>query len=297
MDHYQALKHVQEYGLIAEQVKLDGQYHNVPTIHKPHKKSGWYKYSDGRLGVGDLRTGHYQTFTSDNKKISTVDRKHLQQIIYKNERNKKALQDQAANQARQLYAQANDNASHPYLVKKGLSDIDGLKVINNQLLIPLYDLGTGLIRNLQRIYPDGTKRFLKDGQITGLACSVGLPEFDEHTPEKMKWPYICEGFATAATVHHFTGQPAFSAMTAGNLLAVSKIVRKRWPDADIVIAGDDDWLTFQQHGVNPGKEKAIEAANAINAQVSFPPFKPEQRQAGLSDWNDYWLNAGRKDND
>jgi putative DNA primase/helicase len=71
---------------------------------------------------------------------------------------------------------------------------------------------------------------------------------------------------------------------------VAKAVKARWPASIIVIAGDDDAKTEQQSGINPGVKKATEAAAAIKAQVSFPPFTPEQKQAGLTDWNDYYTN-------
>lgn len=61
-------------------------------------------------------------------------------------------------------------------------------------------------------------------------------------------------------------------MNAGNLLSVAKAVVKKWPNSEIVIAGDDDWLTENDIGFNPGKTKATEAANAIGAKVSFPPL-------------------------
>jgi phage/plasmid primase-like uncharacterized protein len=68
---------------------------------------------------------------------------------------------------------------------------------------------------------------------------------------------------------------------AENLLSVATSIRERWPDKTIVIAGDDD----HRLETNPGRTKALEAA-AINGVAIFPKLSGEQREQGMTDFND-----------
>jgi len=81
--------------------------------------------------------------------------------------------------------------------------------------------------------------------------------------------------------------PAVAAFDSGNLLAVATALHERWPDKGIMIAGDDDHKLEN----NPGRVKALEAAAAVNGQAVFPPLNAEQREQGLTDFND----AARED--
>ena len=93
---------------------------------------------------------------------------------------------------------------------------------------------------------------------------------------------IAEGYATAATLAEHGKVPTLAAYDSGNLLSVATSIRERWPDKAIVIAGDDD------HGLenNPGREKALAAAEAVAGVAIFPNFSAEQRAQGFTDFND-----------
>ena len=54
---------------------------------------------------------------------------------------------------------------------------------------------------------------------------------------------------------------------------------ERWPDKAIAIAGDDDHRLEN----NPGREKALAAAEAVAVIAIFPNFSAEQRSRGLTD--------------
>jgi putative DNA primase/helicase len=295
--HYQAntskLTAAINFGLLVDHIEEDEQVHRVPTQLKPKSKNGWYIAFDRVLKMGDWQTGLTEIYKANGQKITCEDKQRITQSRERNKLLKRQQQEQTAVLAREQYNQAADAVKHPYLNAKGIVGVEGLKVANNQLLVPLIDLNTGMIKNIQRIYPDGSKRFLKNGQITGLCC--GLLNRQIVMPENVTEFYICEGFATAASIFQMTGQPVIAAMNAGNLLSVSKLAKSKWPNANITIAADDDWVTHQKYGVNPGKEKAIEAANVIGASVSVPPFTADQHMSGLSDWNDYWLDSNRSE--
>ena len=76
--------------------------------------------------------------------------------------------------------------------------------------------------------------------------------------------------------------PAVAAFDSGNLLAVATALHKRWPDKGIMIAGDDDHKLEN----NPGHAKALEAAAAVNGVAIFPELSAEQREHGMTDFND-----------
>ena len=139
------------------------------------------------------------------------------------------------------------------------------------LLVPLY--AGGVLVNLQRIAPDGGKRFLFGGRIKGAYSPMG-----RITPDKPLC--ICEGWATGATLHE-SGYTVACAMNAGNLKPVALALRAEYHTAEIIIAGDDD----RQTEGNPGRAAANAAAAACGGLVTFPEW-PADAPLTLSDFND-----------
>lgn len=288
MNYQNQLNAAIQFGLLIDHIEQDEQIHRVATQLKPKGKNGWYiAYSD-LLIMGDWLTGITETWKPEGHQRTLADRRLIKEAIERSKQQKLMNQQQTALDARSQYQQAKQVAVHPYLTDKGIGSADGLRISGKWLLVPLYDVITNELVNLQRIAPDGAKRFLKGGRITGTGCPIFL---GDKPTEQM---FICEGYATAASIHHMTNKPAIAAMNSGNLLPVAKAVKERWPNVDIVIAGDDDWLTEQELGFNPGKDKSIEAAYIVDAKVSFPPFSPEHKRAGLTDWNDYYIATNRE---
>tara|TARA_R110002060_G_scaffold55797_1_gene66241 strand:+ start:1430 stop:2350 length:921 start_codon:yes stop_codon:yes gene_type:complete len=289
------LSAVINFGLQVDFIVQNGSLHRVGTKLKPKSKNGWYIAYCDLLIMGDWQTGITETFKSNTHLHSRADKQRIKKSIELNRREKEELQKKAASYASQTYQDAPLVAIHPYLSHKGIECADGLKLVDNQLLIPLYDLVNGKVENLQRIFPDGTKRFLKNGRITGLCSPYGILVDRINWPKQLTKAFICEGYATAASIYQMTQQPVLAAMNANNLLPVAKNALKKWPGIELVIAGDDDYLTETKIGINPGKVKALEAANLLGVKVSFPPFKQEHKQAGLTDWNDYYIATNKRD--
>lgn len=75
------------------------------------------------------------------------------------------------------------------------------------------------------------------------------------------------------------------AFTAGNLEAVARMARQRYPDREIIIAKDDDHEKLPNAGrtITPG------AARVVGAKVCFPSFLDPQ---GKSDFNDMMIEQG-----
>ncbi|MNP71375.1 DNA primase TraC [compost metagenome] len=70
-------------------------------------------------------------------------------------------------------------------------------------------------------------------------------------------------------------------MSAGNLLPVGRHLQRRYPDAVLIVAGDDD----RQTDGNPGKTSAIAAAAALGCGLILPPWTGAE-PIELSDFND-----------
>ena len=146
--------------------------------------------------------------------------------------------------------------SHPYLVRKGVSP-DGLRQLGNRVHIPMSD-GTGRIRNIQRISPDGEKRFLKGARTTGLWWPRGALD-----------SVLClgEGVATMAAVHRATGHAVAAAFSAHNLEPAARALRALHPDIDMILCADDDAHLPN----NIGLQNAHAAALAVAGRVAVPP--------------------------
>lgn len=183
----------------------------------------------------------------------------------------------AARHASQLWKMAKPaDPLHTYLLAKSVQPYLLRQLGQGRLLVPLCD--DGRLVNLQIITPDGGKRFLTGGRVQG--CYSPLGKFSEGCRL-----YVCEGWATGATLHNNTGSPVVCAMNASNLTPVAVAMRERYgATLDLVIAGDDDRKTIG----NPGKRAANQAARATDARVVFPEW-PAEAPSDLSDFNDLHL--------
>ena len=167
----------------------------------------------------------------------------------------------AAEKARREWEAAKPvNESHPYLRRKGISPHMARVDTKGLLLIPVYGENNE-IQSLQRIAPDGQKRF-----FTGCKMRGGHVWIDE--PKDGAALLLAEGFGTSDTLQRATGYAVCVCFSAGNLKEVAEHVRKRYPLAQLLICADDDTKTPG----NPGRTKATEAAEAVAGKVVLPVF-------------------------
>ena len=170
-----------------------------------------------------------------------------------------------------------------YLKEKQIKSY-GLKLQENNLVVPLYDIN-GNFKSIQFISPDGTKKFFPEAPIKGAFFSIAK---DILKPEKAKELVIiiCEGMATGATIYEMTNMPTFAAMNCGNLFEVAKGLKEKFPQFKIVIAADNDHKTKG----NPGLTTANEVCKRLKLNgVVFPVFT--ENDTG-TDWNDYLEQHG-----
>ncbi|MDL4616299.1 primase-helicase zinc-binding domain-containing protein [Citrobacter amalonaticus] len=189
----------------------------------------------------------------------------------------------AAALAVRLMEKTRPASGNAYLTRKGFPDREcpvlsathktgGVTFRAGDVVVPLYD-DTGALVNLQLINADGLKRTLKGGQVKG-ACHV-----IEGKKQAGKRLWIAEGYATALTVHHLTGETVMVALSSVNLLSLASLARKKYPACQIVLAADRDLN-------GDGQGKAAAAADACEGVVALPPV--------FGDWNDAFIQYGEE---
>lgn len=187
----------------------------------------------------------------------------------------------AAALAAKLMEKTQPASGNAYLTRKGFPALEcltltamhktgGVTFRAGDVVVPLHD-DTGALVNLQLINSDGLKRTLKGGQVKGT-CHVIK---GQKQAGKRMW--IVEGYATALTVHHLTGETVMVALSSVNLLSLASLARHKYPACQIVLAADRDLN-------GDGQSKATAAAGACEGIVALPPV--------FGDWNDAFMLKG-----
>jgi len=184
---------------------------------------------------------------------------------------------QAAARAQQLWRRGRPaDPAFPYLRRKGIQPHQLRQLNDEVLMVPIY-AGNDLAA-LQFITAQGEKRNQKGARLAGCYCPFGCLL----APRVL---YIVEGVATAATLHENTGQPVVAAMNAGNLLPVGRALCSHFPEARLIIGGDDDRQREADGKPNAGKRAAIQAAAGLGCGYVLPAWPPGA-PLHLSDFND-----------
>ncbi|HBM3288438.1 MULTISPECIES: primase-helicase zinc-binding domain-containing protein [Klebsiella/Raoultella group] len=187
----------------------------------------------------------------------------------------------AAALAVRLLEKTRPATGNAYLTRKGFAGREcltltashktgGVAYRAGDVVVPLYD-ETGALVNLQLINAEGLKRTLKGGQVKG-ACH--LIDGQKQAGKRL---WIAEGYATALTVHHLTGETVMVALSSVNLLSLASLARQKHPACQIILAADRDLN-------GDGQTKAAAAAAACEGVVALPPV--------FGDWNDAVMLKG-----
>lgn len=210
--------------------------------------------------------------------------------------------DTAKKAAAILKAASEAKGDHPYLSRKRVSPVPTLREIDasaaaailgyvpksggdalaGRLLVVPVKQGDG-ISTLELI--DGDKR---KAALTGRGSKVGgywaterLPDGDGAGLSVL----IGEGVATVLSAKEATGHPAIAALSSGNLPAVAKAMRERYPAAVLVILAD---LVKATGEPDP---HAIEAAKVGAGRTAIPDFGGD-RDPDMTDMNDLFILGG-----
>jgi putative DNA primase/helicase len=269
---------------------MDGQNHRIKTEGDKHgQKAGFYKaFLDGHPAgyIKNNRTGAEMKWKAKGYNLSNEERAKLiaEAAIRKELREKEQAEmyERVAESVMNKFSELPVlKEPTPYIQSKGIDVYPGIATDkeNKITYIPAYD-STGKQWSTQYINEDGQKRFEKGGKKTGCFHVIGGQEALKNAPVII----ISEGYATAATITKVVGYSTVAAFDSGNLKSVAKSLHEKFPTKPIIIAGDDDRYLDEKQGINPGKTKAIEAADAVNGKSIFPIFAPGENK--LTDFND-----------
>lgn len=300
---------LEEEGLIIDGSPImDGKIHRVKTTNdKGRELSGAYiGYLNNNFPAGfiqNFKTGikkNWKMQIEKNQSNNIKSPKELHEQIKKDQelREKEilALQEKTALKLEDEYNNARwANSNHAYLKKKGFDENFYLKQDNKgSLLIPLKD-ENGKLWSVQRIFPNGDKiigviktQEEKDQGVEYLAKKQGCFHIiGAKTLHNLKEFYICEGFATGATLYKALNKPIIMAVDAGNLENVVKKLSTLYSDRNITIFADNDLKKELKGLENTGKKTALEIKEKYsNVSVILPNFTQEQSSQGMSDFND-----------
>ena len=271
------------HGLIPpEDIAADGKLHRCGIEGKPKSKDGTYLIFEDGLGGGfqnwingDWQDWHVNGIHAWTEEEKSTHQAHVEAVKKQREAEERKRRTEAREQSAQIWEAAPPCEEHAYLTRKGVQShntrlaTDGYHA--GSLIIPIRD-AKGVLHSLQFIGADGGKLFLPGGAVQGHYFTIGKPD---------PTICICEGFATGATIHEATGHGVVIAFNAGNLAAVGKAIRAKYPETTIIFCADDDFSRDD----NPGKTKATEAAQQVGGRLVLPVFGSD-RAKGQTDFND-----------
>ena len=247
-------------------MELDGRVHRFKVRgDKARQKSGWYKLFGDRLPAGAYGSWRgdvcIKWHAHGTQLLTDADREEIEaiqaRVLYEREQEAKRQHAAAAQSAAHIWQTTADAAAdHPYLTRKGVKSHGLHQTADGRLVMPIY-VGDRLT-SLQYIDGDGSKCFHAGGEVAAGYYMIPAVQRESRTL------YICEGYATGASIAEATGAAVAVALNASNLLKVAPWIRTQLPNGDLVIVADND-----ANGV--GQEKAHEAAALSGARVIVPP--------------------------
>ncbi|EHF3472195.1 DUF927 domain-containing protein, partial [Proteus mirabilis] len=140
------------------------------------------------------------------------------------------------------------------------------------LLLPLVDTDS-VIKGGQLISLNGEKSLLSGSTLSGSFIIVRQPK-----KKPLEQIVITEGFATGLSLSKCLDALIVASVSATNLVKVAQQLRAQYPDAKIIIAGDNDFVDGKD---NTGKMWAERAGKAVDGWVTLPPTHYK------ADWDDF----------
>jgi putative DNA primase/helicase len=234
------LSFAESMGLLIPDLRDDGKIHRCPTADKPKSDNGAYMLNGRRGWCMDWRQSErIHWWNDDNANPFTEAEKAAwrkrQQQTYA-DRARRA--EKAAQRAAKMLSEAElvvpvqgrpwrpgrpaveEVLTHAYLVRKGFPLEPGL-VLDGELLVPMYLVGQYQRPvGLQRIQPNGEKKFLAGTRAKGAVHRLGSGRSRE--------VWLCEGYATALSVREalrtqFRQADVIACFSSGNLSYVASL--------------------------------------------------------------------------
>ncbi|AJX15015.1 VapE domain-containing protein [Burkholderia ubonensis] len=254
LDQIRAQLAAADHPLPAGHPIADGKHHR----YGPRKKY-WYQLrevvSKGAV-IGYSGTfGHFsgddpgtERFRWDGAPLSDeelAETRRRQEAIEREQAERDARQAKlAANRAHDQWGRADEHGSSAYLDRKKITP-EGVRFDEDgTMFVPMYQYGDDEphLVGLQKITPDGAKRFNKGMQKKGAAYLLGDVAADD------RMVLVAEGYATGRSIRMATRE-AFAlsvCFDAGGILPAVQHLRAAYPDVHILVCADDDWKIEQR---------------------------------------------------
>ncbi|MGE0289665.1 MAG: DUF5906 domain-containing protein [Bradyrhizobium sp.] len=262
----------------------------------------WHGADDGYTRIEISEDGPGRELTKEDQASIREAQKEAARRL-KKERDQEAKT--ASRWAALVWSGSDPCTEHEYLARKGIQS-HGLRVLNTIERIPLTDMDDsnawrltqalgalvvpmhdphGNVNGIQFIYPRGharAKKFQRDKEFWPSGMAMGGTFGLIGGVHRAGILLVCEGYATAASLHEATGQSVAYAFSANNLAKAGKLLRKLHPRVRLLFCADDDYLTDG----NPG----VTHASRAQAEIELTAWiKPD-----FSDGNGGDLRGGNK---
>lgn len=291
-------------GFESPDIDGSGNLQRFAKKSKPTAKDLWYVAFSDHIPVvifGDWTTGETWQVSGADEDLArafiakSVPRAYLDELEHRMAQVREEREAESRRIDAEVVARCKEDmlkcpavpADHPYAVRKRLDDgasLGGAVLDGTSILIPLFT-AEGKFGGYQRILQDGSKLF-----PTGLRKKGRFAWIDGSDHSTV---LICEGWATGVSLRQATDYSVVIALDAGNILEVAPIVKaKVTPDTKVIICADNDQWTTNSKGepINPGREKAAEAARSIGATYVYPVFRDDSTHP--TDFNDLAVLEG-----
>ncbi|MDR2175577.1 MAG: toprim domain-containing protein, partial [Synergistaceae bacterium] len=271
-------------------LRLDGEKHRYRTPRdRRGKENIEYKiFMDERPAgyVKDYKTDEYRIWTfarsnetpwtQEEKKKYFEEQERRRAERKKTEERARALAIERAAKKWKCATEPDPQRPHPYIKAKGLSGTHGARVLGKDLVIPCFN-SRGEVVNVQTIDPSRETPKLFEANAPKKGTFFVMPGDGREV-------FVCEGFATGATIQEATGRTVVVAWDRGNLLPVAERMRNVYPGR-LILAPDSDRGTTG----NPGMAAAFEILETFGVPFIMPEFGEKEKVSGKvpSDWNDY----------
>lgn len=275
-----------EYGVALHDsagLKLDGSWQRARIAGDRNENLSYKIYFDDSPAgfFQDHKRGFSGTFSHKNGEDTSPEQRDAARAewIKKQMMRDRALAHDykiAASKAIEVFEAAKAGECE-YLTNKNLIPTSGVRVGDDgALIVPTYS-ALGIMSSLQKIKPDGSKKYLTGGKMAGC--------FHPISGDNRARVLICEGYATGNALNAATGHPVACAMSCGQIKAVADYFAAKYPDREIVVMADSDHQTEAATGNNPG----VEAARASGRRYLAPSF---DASADGTDWDDWLRTSG-----
>jgi putative DNA primase/helicase len=271
-------------------------------IDKKGDLAGWYIYFEGDICNGQF--GNWKIDSTikwcsvDVSTLTYTERKDRSEKLAiaaeARKREKRRIDDIGKKKAQELWEKAEPaTADFPYLKTKDIQP-HGLRIsrgrkakgepVEDFLMVPCWD-EFGELWSYRRIWADGTKK----NQPAARADKLFFQFPGKAGSDKL---YLCEGFATGATINELTGQMVICALDTGNMPKVAKIIKRNLPQFHVIIAADQEMDKFPCPGLVAGKKAQEVLPKADMIWPEFDNYAPEKGKSAPSDFNDLAARDG-----